>query len=80
MGKVGLMEPSPLTFPAGPGLSLTPTWGGYATSGPASIAQDASWLTMAYVPQCVLPALGPLASELWRPECRQWEPQISFSC
>lgn len=31
---------------------------GSATSDLASIAQDASWLTMATVPHCVLPVLG----------------------
>lgn len=52
------MEPSPLPFPAGPWLCLTPSVVGSATSGLASIAQDASWLTMATVPHCVLPVLG----------------------
>lgn len=67
---------SPLHSPSqqAPGLSLTPV--GTNTSGPASIVQDASWLTMAMVLQCVLPVWGPLSSELWGPECREWELQI----
>lgn len=44
------VEPSPLTFPAGPWLSPPlPSVVGGATSGLVPIAQDASWLTVATV-------------------------------
>ena len=57
-GRQGKWNPLHSPSQQAPGLSLTPIWGGCATSGPASIAQDASWLTMAAVLQLYFPFWG----------------------
>lgn len=74
MGKAEEVEPSPLTFPACPWALPHPC--GYRNIWPNLHCPSATWLTMALVPQCVLPIWEPLSSELSGPECREWELQI----
>lgn len=80
MGKAGEVEPSPLTFPAGPWALPHPHLGWGCNLWPHLHCPRCQRLTMAAVPQYVLPVWGPLAGGLQRPECRPWEPQMGLTC